>query len=491
MNRRCMLLTGWLVVAAALVTGMSSCSGEDSVTERPVASVEPVATSGTTVHISVGACVDSPTRSAVDETTSETGKTLRTLRFTADPADRLFITAELPSKKYLAGWLEIDESSLSADGKSATFSGDLAVYDNDGNPTNYTFTNPDPLAECSAQSAVLVAGGFEGYQIFRNYSYGVSYKGCLTSGEDCLSRLMTSGLDVISKTYTTEGGFTDFQGDAIINCTISGLQEGIEYTVRLINTEDEQIYEESYNNDNLSESIRFVPTFQPSDDGTATFAFPLKGVGDRYISLKLSDAEENNPVELDVQPVYIRLGKVTTAKNKVYNIKRTIINLNNYEDDYWIEVKDGDILTGTCDYRICNIANGATITLQNVTLENSSIFLDGAATIILVGTNTVMASEGMAGIYVPYGCSLTIMGNGSLTAIGGDQAAGIGGFDYDCGTITIKAPAKVTAIAGAGATYSIGPGRTGGGGDIGTITIGDEETGPISESPFTWPSQGD
>ncbi len=483
MNRRCMLLTGWLVVAAALVTGMSSCSGEDSVTERPVASVEPVATSGTTVHISVGACVDSPTRSAVDETTSETGKTLRTLRFTADPADRLFITAELPSKKYLAGWLEIDESSLSADGKSATFSGDLAVYDNDGTPTNYTFTNPDPLAECSEQSAHLVAGGFEGYDVILNYSYDVSYERCLTSGEDRLSRLMTSGLDVVSKTYTTEGGFTGFEGQAIINCTISGLQEGAAYTVWLIDTDNEEMYNDDVIN------TRFDPTVQPSDDGTATFAFPLKGVGDRYISLKLSDAEENNPVELDVQPVYIRLGKVTTAKNKVYNIKRTIINLNNYEDDYWIEVKDGDILTGTCDYRICNIANGATITLQNVTLENSSIFLDGAATIILVGTNTVMASEGMAGIYVPYGCSLTIMGNGSLTAIGDDQAAGIGGDKGACGNITIKAPAKVTAIKGENADYSIGPGRAGG--YCGTITIGDDVTGPISESPFTWPQQGD
>jgi hypothetical protein len=471
-----MLLTGWLVVAAALVTGMSSCSGEDSVTERPVASVEPVATSGTTVHISVGACVDSPTRSAVDETTSETGKTLRTLRFTADPADRLFITAELPSQKYLAGWLEIDESSLSADGKSATFSGDLAVYDNDGTPTNYTFTNPDPLAECSEQSAHLVAGGFEGYDVILNYSYDVSYERCLTSGEDRLSRLMTSGLDVVSKTYTTEGGFTGFEGQAIINCTISGLQEGAAYTVWLIDTDNEEMYNDDVIN------TRFDPTVQPSDDGTATFAFPLRDVGDRYISLKLSSEESNS--------VYIRLGKVTPAKNKVYNIKRTFFNLN-YEGDYEIVVKDGDILTGTRDYSICTIPDGATITLQNVTLENSYIYLKGAATIILEGTNTVRASdgEGRAGIYVPRNRSLTIMGNGSLTAIGDDQAAGIGGDKGACGNITIKAPAKVTAIKGENADYSIGPGRAGG--YCGTITIGDDVTGPISESPFTWPQQGD
>ena len=450
MNRRCMLLTGWLVVAAALVTGMSSCSGEDSVTERPVASVEPVATSGTTVHISVGACVDSPTRSAVDETTSETGKTQRTLRFTADPADRLFITAELPSQKYLAGWLEIDDSSLSADGKSATFSGDLTVYDSDGNPTNYTFTNPDPLAECSAQSANLVAGGFEGYDVIRSYSYSVIYEGCLTSGKDCLSRLMTSVLDVVSKTYTTEGGFTDFQGDAIINCTISGLQEEKEYTVYLINTDDEEFYEESYNNDDFFENFHFDSSVQPSEDGTATFVFPIEDVDDSYIFLILSEGSNF---------VYIPLGKVTTAKNKVYNIKRTFFNLSNYEGDDEIEVKDGDILTGKCDYSICTIPDGATIMLQNVTLENSSIYLDGAATIILEGTNTVMASEYMVGIYVPLGCSLTIMGNGSLTVIKGDNAS-----------------------------YSIGPGP---GDDCGTITIGDVETGPISESPFTWPSQVD
>ena len=93
--------------------------------------------------------------------------------------------------------------------------------------------------------------------------------------------------------------------------------------------------------------------------------------------------------------------------------------------------QDGEILTGTTSQEI-SIAEGATVTLKNATVNNRIKCL-GTATIILAdgSTNAVKASDYCAGIQIGgEGTTLTInaetAGTGSLTATGGDQATGIG-----------------------------------------------------------------
>lgn len=182
--------------------------------------------------------------------------------------------------------------------------------------------------------------------------------------------------------------------------------------------------------------------------------------------------------------------------------------------------QDGAVLTGRFPddgySRRIRIANGATVTLHDATIVNSStryaaIALDGNATIILVGENTVSGNSHHAGISVSdTESTLTILGDGKLTAMGGYGAAGIGcgstnsgdeascgtiiisggtieatggngaagigggmvqtGAEASCGAITISAPAQVTATKGFGAPYSIGPSA---GGSCGTVTIYD------------------
>ena len=97
--------------------------------------------------------------------------------------------------------------------------------------------------------------------------------------------------------------------------------------------------------------------------------------------------------------------------------------------------QNGDVLIGELvnDYKI-SIAHGATVTLRNVTIPGSSrgerpgIHCLGDATIILEGVNTVASyGEVLSAIFVTEGKTLTIRGSGSLKAIGGDYAAGIGG----------------------------------------------------------------
>ena len=134
---------------------------------------------------------------------------------------------------------------------------------------------------------------------------------------------------------------------------------------------------------------------------------------------------------------------------------------------------DGDVITGTLANSVkISIAAGATVTLQDMTInvtENLSqdwagITCEGSATIILEGTNFVNGfNRYYPGIQPgPAGTLLTIRGNGSLTAkSGGDDvlmAPGIGQeYSYGvCGDITIESG---TIIANGGC-YSAGIGSS-------------------------------
>lgn len=201
--------------------------------------------------------------------------------------------------------------------------------------------------------------------------------------------------------------------------------------------------------------------------------------------------------------------------------------------------QDGDVLTGIFPddgwSRRIRIDEGATVTLRNATIANScnrfpGIGLDGSATIILEGINTVSANSIQPGILVgDSGTTLTITGEGVLKATGdylgaaigsrgsssatdviscgnivilsgtiiatSNRAAGIGsgsaayGGTVSCGDITISAPAHVTATRGEDAPYSIGPSISG---LCGTVTIYGttyvpEPGGILSRNPLNIP----
>ena len=144
----------------------------------------------------------------------------------------------------------------------------------------------------------------------------------------------------------------------------------------------------------------------------------------------------------------------------------------------------------------------------------AGINCEGNATLILKGTNNVKGFyEDLPGIFIAKGKTLTIKGDGSLTAKSNGYAAGIGGaYQRDCGNIIIEGGTitanggtyaagigggykaacgnititngvtSVTATKGSGAPHSIGNGE---GGSCGTVTIGGN-VGPISQSPYTY-----
>lgn len=138
------------------------------------------------------------------------------------------------------------------------------------------------------------------------------------------------------------------------------------------------------------------------------------------------------------------------------------------------EAQDGDVLTGLTSGTV-SIANGAKITLSDVTISGG-IVCSGTAEITLVGTNSVSGATNMAGIQVGgSGTTLTIKGNGSLTANGGGNSAGIGlsrawKVDATGGDIVIEG-GNITAT-GKGMGAGIGTGVSFGDDANHTATIG-------------------
>ena len=138
---------------------------------------------------------------------------------------------------------------------------------------------------------------------------------------------------------------------------------------------------------------------------------------------------------------------------------------------------DGLVVYGTLrgNYKV-SIEAGATVTLRDATItcgENeedydwAGLTCLGKATIVLEGENTVKGFyEDYPGIHVRPGMTLTIKGEGSLTAMSNGYGAGIGGgYEIDCGKIVIEG--GVITATGRGAA-GIGSGY---GAACGTITI--------------------
>ena len=205
-------------------------------------------------------------------------------------------------------------------------------------------------------------------------------------------------------------------------------------------------------------------------------------------------------------------GKNETTAAALVIPKLKIIVLDNVTKDTTVE--DGYTVIGTLkgNYKI-SIASGATVTLQGVNITNlgkncnwAGISCPGNATLVLKGKNTVCAgldgsgNNNYPGIWIAQGKTLTINGDGSLTAYsnknkpyaagigggyeigagnivinggtiianGGEWAAGIGsGYKKTCGTITING-GTITATGGKNAA-GIGSGANGS--SCGNITI--------------------
>lgn len=157
-------------------------------------------------------------------------------------------------------------------------------------------------------------------------------------------------------------------------------------------------------------------------------------------------------------------------------------DISDYGNDSIVTINPGltITLTNTGNIQYTNIriicGAGVALTIDNLDIDDSLTanacplsFTGTGNTLNLIGTNTLSAGEQMPGIGVS-DSSLEIMGTGSINAVGGNYAAGIGaGYYQDSGSITISGGTVTTAGGEYGA--GIGGGYCGTGGSI-TITGG-------------------
>ena len=281
---------GWLVVAAALTTTFAACSNDDNDTpDTPAAPAKSI-----TITVGAGITDDNATRSAITTGTNSEGKTTRTLTFTT--GDKLFVRANYGSydaieygdvyyEHVLRGYLTM-VGSPSADGLSASFTGELDQWDRSGNSTDgYTYSKAesitvtytdDPLADsnCKGAFATLVHNGTtEGEDgDYTDYGWSISYYynvyNKLATGDNAVNTLMTKYLDVSSSSEgtgynasTKSFALSDAGNTSIVNCTINGLSASTTYSVTYVigDTEDDK--------------IALSPSVTTDASGTAHFAF--------------------------------------------------------------------------------------------------------------------------------------------------------------------------------------------------------------------------
>lgn len=305
MNKQTLKL-GWLVMAAALTITIAACSNDDNITDEPTTTTAPQAVS--TVHVTVGAGIsddNGTTRAAVSETVVE-GKTERTLTFTN--GDKLFVYAEIAANTtyVLAGTLSIDESSISADGKSAKFTGDLPVYYNGSTVTasSWAFTDAsNPIAECSSGTAFLIPKDAPSglYDVLGYFGYDHNYDKSIAAD---VNTLMKTALKVEGDLDATTHSFTLEKVDPILNCNFGGLTPGVAYEVSLSFGEDKTTYSTKYTAD---------------ADGKVSFAVSVEG-GNKDCTFKLSRGVCDFTYALGTKDL----------EAKVYNVTRAAATSLNY-----------------------------------------------------------------------------------------------------------------------------------------------------------------
>ncbi len=214
------------------------------------------------------------------------------------------------------------------------------------------------------------------------------------------------------------------------------------------------------------------------ETATNEFYVALKQEYGACIKFRVSAKDEaGNEYYYDAENVNFTEGTFYEVNVKMRPVK---IDLSQLTENF--TARNEEILTGTLANNVkVSIADGATVTLRDVTIEGvegeyeytkiynwAGITCEGDATIVLEGNNTLKGfEEEYPGVYVPEGKTLTIKGDGNLNASSNGHGAGIGGGNkIACGNILIKG-GNIIATGGRACTGIGGAGF----GDCGNITI--------------------
>lgn len=295
---------GWLVVASALMIGITACSNDDNLTEEPT--VPTTETQGLQVTVSAGLNDgDGPTtRAEVTEAIVE-GKTQRTLKFTA--GDRLCIWRYI-NGNYLNGILTMDGEPTDG-GLGATFSGTLKAYTNHNEEiTNYDYASLGDVL--SSSNAILIQSGAAAGCFNEAIHMGGPFVEQYSLAAD-VNTLMKTAL-YVAGTYNGSG-YTLTKQKPILNCNLGGLTAGATYSVTLRRAMKQEYYDAEFDIDNV---IAYTPTVTADSDGNVRFA--ISGYNeflgyDQYWALRLVSGLETNDYTIGQKMFAAKVYNVTRA----------------------------------------------------------------------------------------------------------------------------------------------------------------------------------
>lgn len=448
---------GWLVMAAALTIGTTACSSDDMLAESNEPAVVPQAPQK--VHITVGAGVGNSEemRSAVDY---NSGTKERTLKFTA--GDKLYVRAVIEQahddnlwggtnyeSKIMAGFMTIDPASISADGKSAQFMGDLDVYqgvvtyvseyddyDLVYNAGSHTFSTDEPLAECVIANAQLVhEGSASNFSIDdRNYEgYYDEYP-----VKSSVNEIMTSYMWVNGSYDIGNHKFALSCNDAVFNFTVSGLTPNNSYALRLLTGSTADV------NDAYSP---FDGTVTADASGKATFVISTY-VRNIYMKLLLVNANgmgERKQVTMGQKDLEAKVYNITcTATDYVIpnfpTVTGAVIFPIASDHNIFIEEDPADVtISGSFTGFTFYIENSGTVRLNNVTgsYDYDNVIAGESTerdlTVVLTGDNSLSTTENFYVLYSNKNIKLSCTGSSATLTLRAQPAVvcGINCTNYD------------------------------------------------------------
>ncbi len=431
------LLVGAMLMPAMLFT--TSCGNEDEVVNN-----ENNVKKGYAIPVTINVTRQGD-KAGTRATYNETDKVLE---FSTD--DQLFVKGTDGTAGAFAGTLEWQSGG--------TFSGTIYTAN------SYSGTADALLTSATTATATLLPDGYGsiGYLTVSGDGYSA------TLATDATKAFATSKADAVAQlsleqASTYSSGFALAPQNAILNFTAVTGQWG-------------------------SAPASSSVSLQAGETTISGSVAPVEGDWDRALAnfaIAVAGSASPSSLTLTVDGTSVSLGSHTLTAGKIYNQKCANINAISPmigENEKWLVYGTGE----PSGWRL-TIAEGATVTLSNVNLNNYAIIAyRGNNTIILADgtTNTIDPGSGVAiDGSMADGKTLTIKGTGTLIATGGYGAPAIGveNPDYPCGAITIESTVHLTATAGAGQSKAI---TTGSGG--GTVTVGGVVYADGAGSPFVY-----
>ena len=368
----------------------------------------------------------------------------------------------------LTGELQHNVKISIADGATVTLAG---VIINGTNNQNYNWAG----ITCLGNSTIILKDGTEntvkgfyenypGVFVYAGYTLTITGGGTLIASSNGHGAGIGGGWNISCGNINIQGGIIEATGGEkaagigggyIRNCGSISITDGVTHVTATKGADAPYSIGIGFkDNENTCGTVTFGT--QLMYDGSDWTTIPTNG--QTYGGLKFSI-------------------KTTTITDDTWELTCRHVDLSQITADSIMQ--DGDVLTGTLTANVkISIANGATVTLDNASINadgnmsgsKAGITCLGNVTIVLSGTNTVKGfNASYPGIFVPQTQTLVIKGSGSLHAStkDGNGGAGIGGGDaLNCGNIEIQSG----TITAKGSQYGAGIGG-GNSANCGNITI--------------------